>query len=161
MTRSMLMWFFGLACLVALLGGCGEGGPTLYPAGGTVTYKGKALDGATVTFRCDEANTVATGKTDAQGRFELSTYKSGEGAVAGKHAVTVSKVKASAQSGPAPGEMPKDEKSMDDIMAGGLPPELKPPESEIPEKYADVAQPSFEFTVSPEAANDFKIELTD
>jgi hypothetical protein len=161
MTRSTLMRLLGLVCLVALLGGCGEAGPTLYPAGGTVTYKGEALDGATVTFSCDEANTVATGKTDAQGRFELSTYKRGEGAAAGKHTVTVSKVKVSAPSGPPTMEMSKDQKVMDDIMGGGFPPELVPPESEIPEKYNDAARPILEFTVSAEASNDFKIELTD
>jgi hypothetical protein len=150
------MRFLGLVCLVALLGGCGEAKPKLFPAGGTVTYNGEAVAGATVSFRCDEANTVATGITDAQGRFELDTYKVGKGAAAGKHTVTVSK--ASAPSGAPAGGM-----SMEDAAKQAGPaeePEAEP-EGALPEKYADPAQPLLEFTVSAEGQNDFKIELTD
>ena len=153
MIRPRLIQFCGLVWLVSVLAGC-EGATKLYPASGTVTYRGQAVDGATVTFRCEEANAIATGTTDAQGRFELTTYKSGKGAVAGKHKVTVTKM--SAPSGAASGSL-----SMEEAMKQPGPQAQAEPKHLLPQKYADPARPALEFTVSAEGPNDFQIDLTD
>jgi hypothetical protein len=153
MIRRTLIQFCGVVWLVAVLGGCG-GGPELHPVSGTVSYRGEMVQGATVTFRCEEANTIATGTTDAQGRFELSTYQAGQGAVAGKHTVTVTKASAAAE--PGSGSM-----SMEDAMKQGPRPPKTEPQALLPAKYADPARPQIEYTVSPGEKNEFAIELTD
>lgn len=152
MIRRTLIQFCGVVWLVAVLGGCGGGGPELHPVSGTVSYRGEMVQGATVTFRCEEANTIATGTTDAQGRFELSTYQAGQGAVAGKHTVTVTKASVAAEPGSA-------SVSMEDAMKQA--PAKPSPGNVLPTRYADPARPQLEYTVSPGEKNEFAIELTD
>lgn len=83
---------FALALALVAYSGCGGSGVTLYPVTGTVVYRGEPVEGATVTFRNEEARTIATVVTDAQGGFELTTYGTGKGAAPGRHVVTVTKV---------------------------------------------------------------------
>jgi hypothetical protein len=90
----------GLA-LLALGGtpGCGPKLPATVPVSGSVRLSGKPLAEATVVFVADHAGSpggkaVATGLTDASGRFTLVTRVGlaglAEGAVPGTHRVTVS-----------------------------------------------------------------------
>jgi hypothetical protein len=66
--------FFATTALSALIVvGCGEGGPRLVKAGGTVKYKNAALPGASVVFVPDEGGQPSIGTTDDQGRFTLVT----------------------------------------------------------------------------------------
>jgi len=70
--------------------------PSRFPAGGVVTLDGAPVAEAVVTFsitRADRDNKAftAVGMTDPQGRFILRTFRPGDGAVEGKHAVTISK----------------------------------------------------------------------
>ncbi len=59
---------------------------------GTVTFDGKPVDGATVTFIPTEGKIQpATGRTDAQGKYSLTTFRSGDGAQPGAYQVTVTK----------------------------------------------------------------------
>lgn len=75
-----------LLLLVAL--GCGASGPRLYPVTGRVVLKdGKPVAGAVVEFAAADGS-GARGKTDADGRFELSTGGR-KGAAAGPHRVAV------------------------------------------------------------------------
>jgi hypothetical protein len=53
--------------------GCGDSGPTLVDAGGTVTYQGAPLPEATVVFVPEAGGLPASGRTDDQGRFTLTT----------------------------------------------------------------------------------------
>lgn len=57
-------------------------------AGGTVSYRGQPLAEVVVTFTPEQGR-PAVGTTDAAGRFILSTYRRGDGAVPGRHQVTV------------------------------------------------------------------------
>lgn len=72
--------------------------PATHAATGSVAYKGKPLEGATVVFHpCDgvsESRRAAAGTTDAKGRFRLTTVKPGDGAVAGQFFVTIEKTTA-------------------------------------------------------------------
>ena len=119
---------------------------------GTVLYNGKPVEGAVVAFRGDQALKLATGKTDSQGRFGLTTHKQGDGAVAGRHQVTVSRfvVEGGTDTGPI---------SMEEAAKNPQP--ASQPRNELPKKYADPARPQLEFTVSPEGPNDFTIHLSD
>jgi len=85
----------GLAWLTAavVLCGCGKADyPPTTPVSGTLTYKGAAVGGATVTLVPDASTgKAATALTDAEGHFTTKTFQDDDGAVAGKYSVTVSK----------------------------------------------------------------------
>jgi hypothetical protein len=73
---------------LAIGGGCGRQIP-VHPVSGRVTLDGKPLVDAQISFR--PANgPEAFGVLDGDGRYTLSTRAAGDGAVAGKHAVTLS-----------------------------------------------------------------------
>ena len=82
-----------LAALILI--GCNSGArrPATYPVTGTVTYQGKPLAGALVTFvpAEDGKNEAATGMTDAEGKFKLTTYSADDGANAGDYLIKVAK----------------------------------------------------------------------
>ena len=137
----------GLFVLLAALvwvSGCGESGvaPTV-KATGIVTYKGQGLSGVNVTFTPDKGRS-ATGTTDPAGKFTLSTFKPGDGAVEGLHKVTITPT---AGSEPMPG-------TPEAAKAEVAKPEFTP-------KYRDPSQSGLTATVKKGAENHFKFELTD
>jgi hypothetical protein len=68
--------------------GCGKSG--LVPVKGVVKLNGQLLADASVMFIAqDEGGKDATGYTDGNGVFHLSTYKPGDGAMRGKYKVVV------------------------------------------------------------------------
>jgi len=155
MTRRTLTPLCAVNCLVVLATGCGRSGARLCPATGTVTYQGKAVEGAAVGFRSEETRSIATGMTDSQGRFKLSTYPVGEGVRPGKYKATVSKFTSPPGTGGGPVSMDEAVK-----MAKAARPAAKGPENQLPAKYADPTTSSLEYTVSPSGPNDFKIDLS-
>jgi hypothetical protein len=73
--------------------GCGAGagaqvGPTV-PVKGRVTYQGKPLTQGTITFEPVDTGREANGNIGPDGTFVLTTFKEGDGAVAGVHRVGV------------------------------------------------------------------------
>lgn len=84
-----------LVVLVFALG-CGGGEvvnrPDTYVATGIVTYSGAPLAGASVTFRPKvKGGKGAVAITNENGEFELMTFETGDGALAGDYTVTVIK----------------------------------------------------------------------
>ncbi len=81
----------GLAAAMvwAVVSGCGgdSGELPAVPAAGTVSYQGKPVSKGTIHFQ-PEKGRPASGPIDG-GKFTLTTYKEGDGAVAGKHLVAV------------------------------------------------------------------------
>jgi hypothetical protein len=82
-----------VAVVLSLCWGCGsaEGpyvAPTV-PVKGTVSYKGKKLTQGEIVFEPDSAGREAHGSIQPDGTFELTTYKTGDGAVPGTHRVAV------------------------------------------------------------------------
>jgi hypothetical protein len=74
--------------------GCsGEALEPVYPVSGTITSKGKPVEGAIVAFTptTPGVGISASGVTDASGTYKLTTRMSGDGAAAGKYDVTVAK----------------------------------------------------------------------
>jgi len=98
----MKLQFRWIVALLLLAGGfgCGPEGVVgalkAHPVKGRVTVKGKPLEGALVTFHpVDESKMGAdvvrpNGRTDADGRFILTTYSGGDGAPAGEYRVAIS-----------------------------------------------------------------------
>ncbi len=78
---------FGLCMLGVLLVGCSSEAEVQ----GTVTYQGKALEGATVQFQTDDGNPVGSGTTDASGHFKLKSTQGKDRIPAGTYKVTVLK----------------------------------------------------------------------
>jgi hypothetical protein len=88
--RLFRVWAAGL--VLAAVAGCGGSTASV---SGVVTLDGKALEGASVSFTPagGDPNKVggSYGKTDAQGRYRLKTVVGdANGAVIGKHKVTIS-----------------------------------------------------------------------
>lgn len=82
-----------LALAAAL--GCSEPtpiGPAPQTVHGSVVYQGKPASGFRVTFYpqfdIGERQFAPSAKTDAEGKFTLTSYQAGDGAPAGKYAVT-------------------------------------------------------------------------
>ena len=94
-TTSRLPLFLLLLLLLATVG-CGGGGEHgVAKTGGTVTLDGKPVPELVVTFTPQapasggNPGKSATGRTDAEGKFTLSTYQMGDGAIVGTHQVAV------------------------------------------------------------------------
>ena len=77
------------AGLAMILGCSGRSGPETAPVTGKITLGGKPMAGAHVTFTAEGAPRAALGTTDAQGVYQLTTFQPNDGAVLGKHTVTV------------------------------------------------------------------------
>jgi hypothetical protein len=116
-------------CLV--LGACGSvlsavgcsSGSAIAPVSGVVTYKGKPVPNANVSFTPAEgAGRAAAGLTDSSGRFTLGTFSARDGALPCKYRISVI---AYGPSRPAkPGE-----------TGSGMPGEMMPGDPTIPKKY--------------------------
>ena len=128
-----------------LIAGCGgqSDAPKTVSVTGLVTYQGKPMPNLSVAF-IPEQGMVASGTTDAEGRFEMTTSEPGDGAIAGAHKVAINFV---------PEQVPE---------MPGFPGSENNQKSPIPLKYADVNTSGLTATVDTDAsANDFKFELTD
>lgn len=111
--------------------------PARFPTSGVVTLDGAPVEEAVVTLsvtRPDRDNKAftAVGMTDPQGRFSLRTFRPGDGAVEGTHAVTISK------------------SSMDKGVLV----------NEIPARYARFETSGLTADVAKKSANELRFELS-
>ena len=152
--------FMALAIAFGLLvgGGCSRGaaGPKTVPASGKVLYNGQPVAGAKVAFLGDGNSLPALGITDKNGEFELTTREPGDGAVPGKHVVTVAKsVPGKKKTGPADnsmeGAVARSKETDSDQQSLSL----------LPDHYAMASQSGLEQTVRESGKNYFTIELHD
>jgi hypothetical protein len=93
MKRNVLTLAFSALCCCGLLG-CGADTNKLegvVPVSGTVTQNGTPLEGAAVSFAPAGGGRSASGKTDAAGKFTLTTLNPGDGAMPGEYKVTITK----------------------------------------------------------------------
>jgi hypothetical protein len=98
------MRFLILTLFVLFFTGCGGKGPKTARVSGTVTMSGKPLPKVGVTFLPTKKGPAATGVTNENGEFTLTTTRKGDGAVLGKHKVTVGAAE-EGQKGPAIAEI--------------------------------------------------------
>ena len=78
----------GAACLLPVaLSGCGDKLPKTAPVKGTITYKGDSVPQGSIMFQ-PEDGPAATGQIK-DGHYVLKTFRDADGAVLGKHKVTV------------------------------------------------------------------------
>lgn len=66
--------------------------PPVFKATGRVTWNGEPTSGVLVSLSSKSENLASSGFTDEEGNFTLTTWRVGDGAVAGEHAVAVQKI---------------------------------------------------------------------
>lgn len=128
--------------------GCGSSNPTTYPVTGTVTFEGKPLAGANIGFSATDENTRgAIGVTDSEGKYSLTTFEKGDGAMAGTFKVTVSKFDGPA----APVKLADPSASTGDELPANYTPEAAstaaPSKNLVPQKYLRPQTTPLSFTV--------------
>jgi hypothetical protein len=128
-----------LSSSLALCLGCGnDQASKTAPAGGIVTLRGKPLADVNVVFR-PRSGAPATGLTDSEGRFELTTLDQA-GAVVGAHQVTIT-----------PNQGPID------MPLPGQPPAK--PKSPVPAKYSRAETSALTAEVKAGEENQFTFNL--
>lgn len=127
------------------LAGCTGGDGGFAPVTGRVVYRQQPLANAQVNFTPVAGGRIASGQTDADGRFQLGTNTLDDGALIGKHKVSV------IARGPdrplRPGE-----------VGSGLPGDRMPGDPLIPAKYFDPQTSKIELEVV-RGNNDFPVTL--
>ena len=71
-----------------LVAGCGPDLPDTAAVSGTVTYDGQPVTQGTVTFYPEKGRS-STGRIQPDGTYTLRTFTEGDGALLGKHTVTI------------------------------------------------------------------------
>ncbi len=144
--------FTSLFGLSIVLSGCSQQvGPVgevipVVDASGTVSYKGKPLNGFTVTFMPVSGARPATGISDAEGKFQLGTNDAGDGGAAGTNKVAV------VWAGP---------QLEDDTTSGPIDDPSKMPKApvQIPTKYANPETSGITLEIPSSGTSDLKVEL--
>jgi len=159
MFRLNLPQILGLVCVFVVVG-CGESGDgdraDRVAVTGTVTYNGTPVEGATVAFVPQGADTAgATGRTDASGRYELTTFEPGDGAVPGSYKVKIAKT---VVAGVPQGDVEVD---LDASGAEDEAPEAAEVEQSLPDKYQNEETSGLTAEVTADGDNEFSFELTD
>lgn len=168
-------WLVPILCCL----GCGERSPYV-PVRGSVAYRGQPVEHALVVFNGKgDLGRAATGYTDADGRFELTTYVSSKitavGAVPNDYSVFIEKRDPPHAPELQPGarkarDIPQDGSvSFKDIYqqvvdgkldpgGGGI---MVPGKSRVPERYSNPETPAIHVAVERGGANEFQFDLED
>lgn len=134
-----LDWCLSLLCcfgVLVLCAGCGGSGTAQVT--GKVTLDGSPLEGATVAFAPVGEGQAASGKTDASGTYNLTTFVNNDGALPGSYKVTISKVEdaaGGAGSGSEDDIYAAMEKSGKNVMAEGSDRSEEVVKELVPAKY--------------------------
>ncbi|SRR6056297_2787824 len=147
--------------LVATVGCGGSNFANPIPVQGTVSYQGKPVEGAKVTFLSRTGGRSASGTTDGTGAYALTTFNTDDGALADEYTVTIAKYD-SAETGESidldNGEMGDDYAAMMDSAASGGA-AINKEDSQLPAQYADAAESGLSRTVAEGQPNEFNFEL--
>lgn len=121
--------------------------PKRAPVSGTVTYRNQPVKGAVVNFVPVAGDNIATGLTDAQGKYQLGTFELTDGALVGQHKVSI--VARGPERDPKPSE-----------MVGMMPGTKVPGDPIIPQKYftPDTSGLTFEVTRQGSKQADFQLQ---
>lgn len=147
-TRVRTAALCGLA--LAVVGGCSRGPKekAVYKVRGRVAYEGTPMAGAVLTFHSADAKdrtTPAHATADADGRYDLYTYRPGDGAPAGDQIVTIY------WPGPRPKAAPKG------VTADADDPGAMSTVDKLDGRYATVGASKLRATVAPK---DNEIDFT-
>ena len=123
--------------------------PATFPVTGIVTTRGAPIENATVVFLSHPQHpdwkwgeVAAFGETDDRGRFQLRTFREGDGAVAGTHAVLIQKTTYTPRSPTADGDPAN-------VVEKHL----------LPEKYRNRATTPFSAEVTDSGPREYRFDL--
>ncbi|MEM7476765.1 MAG: carboxypeptidase regulatory-like domain-containing protein [Planctomycetota bacterium] len=134
MQFSKLLYF---ACLLALAAGCSSNLRT-YPVKGKVVFaNGRNVVVGTVEFQSVAHRINARGQIQPDGTFELTTYKDGDGAIAGEHKCVVLQM------------------VIGENMHGHRPSEV----GVVDPKFASYLTSGLSFTIDPDKENDIVVTV--
>jgi hypothetical protein len=139
-----------LLALAGMLTSCamGCGGNerrSVVPASGIVRIDGRPQRKLSVLF-FPAGGRPAGGVTDAEGRFRLTTFEPGDGALIGEHAVTISPIE------DPPIYMPQDKSKVTPAVKVTFP--------TIPAKYFERATTDLKQTVTAAGPNEFMFDIS-
>ncbi|HID75213.1 MAG TPA: carboxypeptidase regulatory-like domain-containing protein [Planctomycetaceae bacterium] len=157
-----MRYFWVLLVLTGMVLGCaGSDRPETVPVSGTVTLNGQPLAGAHVVFTLKEGGELAkaTGTTDSQGKYQLSTFGENDGAVPGSYVVTITKTAGGMEGSEEMDAEDPSELYGEAMEAAARGEEVTEGESEIPAKYGDPQQSGLEATVTKGGPNEFNFDL--
>ncbi len=158
-SRSLLLVL--CTCLLASAPGCGGGTPV--PVAGTLHWDdGNPVANASVRFvPVSGKSRDATGFTGKDGAFDLSSFRSGDGALPGDYVVVVTALPAAGDEPPPP--PPKDKMSLEEmkermkgVAAKALAGKKQPAGEPIPAVYGDPKTSPLRWTVDK---SNSKVEL--
>ena len=138
----------GISFLLAMLL-CGCGGPKNPPTFPLSGIDGKPLTEATVSFIPSDGQSPANGTTDGSGRFTLTTFSQGDGAMQGNYRVTVMKFEKAEGAEVA-------DTSDDNYDPNAV---SKPPQNRVNKKYASAQTSGLTATVLAGPENSFEFNL--
>ncbi|PQO31394.1 hypothetical protein C5Y96_13725 [Blastopirellula marina] len=148
MNKHVLAICTTAVCLLVMGCDAGSSNPPTSPVTGKVTYKGEAVEGATIKFQpSDPEAKVANATSSADGTYALSTFETGDGAMPGKYKVSVRKLVSVEQGVQQDGEHAGEPAFVNKDM--------------LPKKYVSSDNSPLEFEVTAGGDNTYDIDLTD
>jgi hypothetical protein len=154
-----------VVCLLPLLGCSGSDRPELAKASGKVTLNGEPVSGASVMYVPATGGRAASGVTDENGVYRMSSYDDPElGVAVGEHRVSVSKIGgdgAFALSPAAPAPADPNANLVSPIAFKDEDP-MNPPKIEylVPHKYGNPESSGLTVTVPADGSDQLNLELT-
>lgn len=157
-TRLRLLGIAVCLAGIAALSGCGSGyGVT--PASGVVMMDGQPVPEAKVMFHpIDGGPRTSYGTTNEKGEFKVSTYGMYDGALIGRHVVTITKVDTSSQVKVDPNEGYMGQ-GYEQMMAPDNLAKASNPKFILPEKYSSKETSGIEVDVVAGETNNFPFNL--
>ena len=161
LSRSFPLLLIPLLSAIVTACGCGrvDDRPATVTVKGTVIYREKPVVGARVEFMNDSASRAATGITNEQGAFTLTTFEQDDGAVPGLHKVSVVIPGSDLAKAVSGVEGEEYEKAMAQLTSST--PDTQYDAGGIPSKYTDRRTSGLEYEVKQGEKNDFDIVLKD
>ena len=138
--RQRSVW---MLLLILLASGCGPSRPPTVKVTGTVIYRGSPVSAADVNFIPADGR-PASGRTNEQGRFTLTTFMPGDGVLPGEHIVMIGK------------QEPKHTGTQENTADQGL---YIYYVYVLPVKYASIKESPLRATVDATGSRDFIFEL--
>ena len=156
-------FLLGLLVFALLFTGCGPATLPVVHVTGKVTFEGKPVEGASVTFSpMDSEGRLASGLTDVQGEFLLLTQGATKnGCLPGSYRVTVSKyILVDVRNNPVvvAGESEPFDPSKRSASGTRMPRPI--PKSVLPDQYRNADTSDLNADVTKRGANTFVFELT-
>lgn len=159
-------WLIGLCCLsLIVLVGCSGNSLGTVKVTGKLLLDDKPVEGAIVVFNPDNlGGRAASGRTDANGEFTLTTLEHGDGAMPGPYKVAVSKFEGAVDSSIPTNVDPNDPNSIDDVYSAldksGAARKQSQAKNAIASKFANSAGSGLIAQVSESGENRFEFKVT-